>query len=192
MKSKIREYINLKYKTMNIKITLILALFGMISLTSCTVEETYVVDDNNNYDSDTISEVWEYTNVDLHSGNGYSVILDFPHTTYTSDMVLVYRLADYGSAGDVWKLLPETYYFNDGTVDFGYSNDFTIYDAQINLFGYDLAGLDNAFKFDQIFRVVVIPAYYGNKMSNSVDFNDYNAVIDFYNIKSKDIKRILM
>lgn len=192
MKSKIREYINLKYKTMNIKITLILALFGMISLTSCTVEETYVVDDNNNYDSDTISEVWEYTNVDLHSGNGYSVILDFPHTTYTSDMVLVYRLADYGSAGDVWKLLPETYYFNDGTVDFGYSNDFTIYDAQINLFGYDLAGLDNAFKFDQIFRVVVIPAYYGNKMSNSVDFNDYNAVIDFYNIKSKDIKRISM
>lgn len=192
MKLKIREYINLKYKTMNIKITLILALFGMISLTSCTVEETYVVDDNNNYDSDTISEVWEYTNVDLHSGNGYSVILDFPHTTYTSDMVLVYRLADYGSAGDVWKLLPETYYFNDGTVDFGYSNDFTIYDAQINLFGYDLAGLDNAFKFDQIFRVVVIPAYYGNKMSNSVDFNDYNAVIDFYNIKSKDIKRISM
>lgn len=192
MKSKIREYINLKYKTMNIKITLILALFGMISLTSCTVEETYVVDDNNNYDSDTISEVWEYTNVDLHSGNGYSVILDFPHTTYTSDMVLVYRLSDYGSAGDVWKLLPETYYFNDGTVDFGYSNDFTIYDAQINLFGYDLAGLDNAFKFDQIFRVVVIPAYYGNKMSNSVDFNDYNAVIDFYNIKSKDIKRISM
>lgn len=192
MKSKIREYINLKYKTMNKKITLILALFGMISLTSCTVEETYVVDDNNNYDSDTISEVWEYTNVDLHSGNGYSVILDFPHTTYTSDMVLVYRLADYGSAGDVWKLLPETYYFNDGTVDFGYSNDFTIYDAQINLFGYDLAGLDNAFKFDQIFRVVVIPAYYGNKMSNSVDFNDYNAVIDFYNIKSKDIKRISM
>ncbi len=193
MKSKIREYINLKYKTMRKKITFILALIGMISLTSCTVEETHVVD-NNNYDSDTISEVWEYTNVDLHSGNGYSVILDFPHTTYTSDMVLVYRLADYGSAGDVWKLLPETYYFNDGTVDFGYSNDFTIYDAQINLFGYDLAGLDNVFKFDQIFRVVVVPGYFGNRVSseNAVDFNDYNAVIDFYNIKSKDIKRITM
>ena len=86
------------------KITLILAFIGMISLTSCTVEETHVVD--NGYDNDTISEVWEYTNVDLHSGNGYSVFLDFPHTTYTSDMILVYRLADYGSAGDVWKLLP--------------------------------------------------------------------------------------
>ena len=30
------------------KITLILALIGMISLTSCTVEETYVVDNNGN------------------------------------------------------------------------------------------------------------------------------------------------
>lgn len=193
MKLKIREYINLKYKTMNKKITLILALIGMISLTSCTVEETYVVDGNGGYnDSDTISEVWEYTNVDLHSGNGYSVFLDFPHSTYTSDMILVYRLADYGSAGDVWKLLPETYYFNDGTIDFGYSNDSTIYDVQVNMFGYDLAGLNDVYKFDQVFRVVVIPGYYGNKMSNSIDFNDYNAVIDFYNIKSKDIKRITM
>lgn len=172
------------------KITLILALIGMISLTSCTVEETHVVD--NGFDSDTISEVWEYTNVDLYAGNGYSVFLDFPHATYTSDMVLVYRLADYGSAGDVWKLLPETYYFNDGTVDFGYTNDFTRYDAQVSLFGYDLPGLNDAFKFDQVFRVVVIPAYFGNKMSESVDFNNYNDVIQYFNIKDKDIKRINM
>ncbi|WP_221258638.1 hypothetical protein [Flavobacterium okayamense] len=170
------------------KITLILAFIGMISLTSCTVEETYVVD--NGYDNDTISEVWEYTNVDLHSGNGYSVFLDFPHTTYTSDMILVYRLADYGSAGDVWKLLPETYYFSDGTVDFGYSNDATIYDAQVSMFGYDLPGLNDAFKFDQIFRVVVIPGYYGNKMATAIDFSDYNAVTTYYNIKEKDIVKI--
>lgn len=175
------------------KITLILALFGMISLTSCTVEETHVVD-NNNYDNDTISEVWEYTNVDFHSGNGFSVLLDFPHTTYTSDMILIYRLADYGSAGDVWKLLPETYYFNDGTVDFGYENDFTIYDAQITMFGYDLAGLNDAYTFDQIFRVVVIPGYYGNKMSSSssVDHKDYKAVIEHYNIDDSKILKIDM
>jgi hypothetical protein len=90
------------------KITLLLAFIGMIILQSCTFNE---VNDQN--DSDTISEVFEYTNVDLTSGNGYRAILNFPHPTYTSDMVLVYRLADYGSAGDVWKLLPETYYFND-------------------------------------------------------------------------------
>lgn len=176
------------------KITLFLALIGMISLNSCTIEETRVVDGGYNYDSDTISEVWEYTNVDFYSGNGYSVLLDFPHTTYTSDMILVYRLADYGSAGDVWKLLPETYYFNDGTVDFGYENDFTIYDAQINMFGYDLVGLNDAYKFDQIFRVVVVPGYYGNKISSSkeIDVNDYNAVIEHFDIDNSKVLKINM
>ena len=71
------------------KITLILAFIGMISLTSCTVEETRV--SNNGYDSDTISEVWEF-NKDFYAGNGFSVFLDFPHQTYASDMVLVYHL----------------------------------------------------------------------------------------------------
>lgn len=115
---------------MSKKITLILALFGMITLTSCVREEVIVTD---NIDNDTISEVWEYTNVDFYSGNGYEVFLDYPHTIYASDMVLVYRLAGYGSAGDVWMPMPETYYFNDGTLDFGYDNDFTQYDAKSKL-----------------------------------------------------------
>ena len=34
----------------------------------------------------------------------------------------------------------ETYYFDDGTLDFGYDSDFTQYDAQVYLFGYDLPG----------------------------------------------------
>lgn len=168
----------------------ILAFIGMISLTSCTVEETTVVD--NGYDSDTISEVWEYTNVDFYSGNNYNVFLDFPHSIYTSDMVLVYRLAGSSSAGDVWKLLPEVYYFDDGTVDFGYDNDFTTYDAQVSMFGYELATLEDVYKFDQVIRVVVIPAYFGNKTSAQVDYKDYNAVIKHFGIKDKSIVKIAM
>ena len=82
------------------KITLLIAFIGMITLQSCTVNE--VRDD---YDSDTISEVFEYTNVDLTYANGYSALLAYPHATYTSDMVLVYRLVDYGADGDVWKFI---------------------------------------------------------------------------------------
>ncbi|MQP23574.1 hypothetical protein GFJ94_00670 [Flavobacterium sp. LMO8] len=170
------------------KITLLLVFIGMISLQSCTVNE---VEDN--IDNDTISEVFEYSNVDLTSGNGYSALLTFPHATYTSDMVLVYRLADYGSAGDVWKLLPETYYFNDGTLDFGYDNDFTRYDAQVNLFGYDLPNLSNAYKLDQVFRVVVIPAYFGNKTAaGKLDFDDYNSVKDYYKLDTAKVTKIKM
>jgi hypothetical protein len=172
------------------KITLIVAFIGMVMLQSCTKEEVIIQD--NGVDYDTISEVFEYSNVDFHSGNSYSVVLDFPHTIYTSDMVLVYRLSGSDSSGDYWKPMPETYYFNDGTLDFGYDNDFTRYDAQVNLFGYDLPALSNGYKLNQVFRVVVIPAYFGNKSANPVSTNDYKAVIEYYNIDDKNISKIVM
>ena len=168
------------------KITLLIAFIGMITLQSCTVNEV-------REDNDTISEVFEYSNVDLTSGNGYSALLTFPHATYTSDMVLVYRLVDYGSAGDVWKLLPETYYFNDGTLDFGYDNDFTRYDAQVSLFGFDLPGLPVGNRLDQVFRVVVIPAYINNKSaSDKLNFEDYNTVKEYYKLDTAKITKIKM
>lgn len=172
------------------KFTLLLALFiGMIGFQSCVRDEvvTQPVTDH-----DTISEVWEYGangEVDFYPGN-YSVFLNFHHTIYSSDMVLVYRLSGSGSEGDVWKLLPETYYFDDGTLDFGYNNDFTQYDAKVNLYGYDLPGLSNAYKLNQIFRVVVIPGYFGNKSANNVDFNNYNAVVKVFKIDESKVQRI--
>ena len=188
MKSKIHEYLTFKYKNMSKKITLLLVFIGMITLQSCTVNE---VEDN--VDNDTISEVFEYSNVDLTSGNGYSRILNFPHSIYTSDMVLVYRLVGYGADGDVWKLLPETYYFPDGTLDFGYRNDFTRYDAQVSLFGYDLPGLPVGKRLDQVFRVVVIPAYENNKSSSvKFDFEDYNSVKEHFNLDSAKVTKIKM
>ncbi|WP_442787297.1 hypothetical protein [Flavobacterium suncheonense] len=171
------------------KIILFVALIsGMMVMQSCVREEV-VVDDTVDYD--TISEVWEYSNVDFHAGNNYSKFLNFPHAIYSSDMVLVYRLAGGGSAGDVWKLLPETYYFDDETLDFGYKNDFTQYDAKIDLYGYDLAGLSGAYRLNQIFRVVVIPAYYGKSAKGkTVDFNNYKEVIDFYGIDESKLMKI--
>jgi len=170
------------------KITLLLVFIGMITLQSCTVSEV-----RDNVDNDTIAEVFEYSNVDLTSGNGYSALLTYPRATYTSDMVLVYRLVSFGSGGDVWKLLPETYYFNDGTLDFGYDNDFTRFDAQVNLFGYDLPNLSNAFKLDQVFRVVIIPAYFGNKSAaGKLDFEDYNSVKEYYKLDTAKVTKIKM
>ena len=167
------------------KITLVLAFIGMITLQSCTVNE----DNVNGIDNDTISEVFEYTNVNFLP-NSYTVVLNFPHTIYSSDMVLVYRLSDIFQGDDVWKLLPETYYFDDGTLSFRYDYNFTRYNAEVKLEGYDLAGLPPAVRLSQVLRVVVIPAYQANKMAaKKVDFNDYNAVINTYNIdESKIIK----
>lgn len=161
------------------KITLILALIGMITLQSCSTNE----------DNDTISEVFEYTNVNFLP-NDYTVVLNYPHSIYTSDMVLVYRLSGSFQGEDIWKLLPETYFFDDGTLDLRYDFDFTRYDAEVKIEGYDLAGVSSAFTLNQILRVVVIPGYEVGNKRNGVDFKDYKAVIKAYHIDENKIIKV--
>lgn len=167
---------------MNKKITLILAFIGMISLQSCSVNEP-----QDDIDYDTISEVFEYTNVDFLP-NSYSATLDFPHTIYNSDMVLVYRLSGTFQGEDVWKSQPETYYFGDGTLDFEYNFDFTRYDVNVYMNGFDLASITSEYRLNQIFRVVIVPGYFGNK--NTLDYTDYNAVVKALKIDEAKIIKI--
>ena len=163
------------------KITLVLAFIGMITLQSCTVNDTA----GDAIDNDTISEVFEYTNVNFLP-NSYSVVLTYPHSIYTSDMVLVYRLSGSFQGEDVWKPLPETYFFADGTLDLRYDFDFTRFDTQIYMEGFDLAGVSSSYRLNQVFRVVIIPAYFGK---TNVNLKDYNAVVKAFNIdESKIIK----
>jgi len=165
------------------KITLLLTFIGMIGLQSCTVNEN-----NDTVDNDTISEVFEYNNnVNFTLANDYNVILDFPHPIYSSDMVLLYRLSGVFNGEDVWKLTPETYYFDDGTLDFGYDFDFTRYDVSVKMHGFDLAGISTQFRNNQVFRVVIVPGYLSNRSSNTVDLSDYNAVIKAYNIDDSKV-----
>jgi hypothetical protein len=169
------------------KITLILAFIGMITLTSC-VRETIPVD---NTDYDTYSEVFEYSNVNFTGANNYGVFLDFPHSIFTSDMALVYRLVGSSSAGDIWKLLPETYFFSDGTLDYRYDFNHTRFDAEVYMEGFELFNISPSQRLVQVLRVVVIPASFGNKSSvDSVDVSDYNAVIKHYEIDDKNITKI--
>lgn len=168
------------------KITLLLAIIGMLTFQSCTVNDTTPINTN---DNDTISEVWEFTR-SFTTTNNFSNLITFPHTIYASDMVLVYRLSAVTGGTDVWKLLPETYYFNNGTLDFRYDFDFTQYDASIYMEGFDLAGVSAAYRTNQVFRIVVIPGYFGNKNSNAVNFNDYNAVLNTYHIDGTKVLNI--
>jgi hypothetical protein len=162
------------------RITLILAVVGMITLGSCSSQD--------DVDNDTIAQVFEYENVDFLPNN-YTVTLDYPYEIFTSDMVLVYRLSGNFGGDDVWKLLPETNYFDDGTLNYRYDYDFTVLDAQVNIEGFDLGGLDASATQNQILRVLVIPAYQVNK-TKSVDFNDYNAVVKAYNITESKIVKV--
>ena len=166
---------------MSKKITLILAFIGMITLNSCTVNE------DNTPDRDTISVVWEYTNVNFQP-NSYSVVLNFPYGIASSDMVLVYRLSDVYQGQDVWKLMPESYFFDDGTLDFRFSNDFTRYNAEVRLEGFNLGDLNPNVRLNQVLRVVVVPGYFGNKAAKEVDFSDYNTTLQAFNINDSHVK----
>jgi hypothetical protein len=158
----------------------------MMTIQSCTVNDQQPI---NTTDNDTISEVWEYTR-SFTTANNFSNLIAFPHTIYASDMVLVYRLSGVSSGTDVWKLLPETYYFSDGTLDFRYDFDFTKYDASIFMDGFDLAGVSPNYRTNQVLRIVVIPGYFGNKTTNTINFNDYNAVIKTFKIDETKIVKV--
>jgi hypothetical protein len=165
------------------KITLVLAFIGMIMLQGCTVNEN-----TDTIDNDTISEVWEYNvNVNFLFSNNYTRTLVFPRPIFNSDMVLVYRLSGIFQGQDVWKLLPETYFFPDGTLNFRYDFDFTTTEAVVFLEGFDLEGISLAFRTNQVIRVVVVPGFFG-KTAQTVDLNDYNAVVQAYNIDDSKVK----
>ena len=173
------------------KLTLILALIGMITLQSCVKEEVIREVPVAQPDNDTISEVFEYTNVDFNNGNNYSVFLNYPYQIFNSDMVLVYHLYDIVNSQDVWRLMPQTYY--DGNLEIDYNFQFTTLSANVIMgSNFSLNTLPSVWTQDQIFRVVVVPAAFGNKTATSVDFNDYNAVIDYYQIDTKNIKKIAL
>ena len=164
------------------RITLLLAIIGMISLSSCTINE------DNGPDRDTVSTIWEYTNVNFLP-NSYSVVLNFPYTIGSSEMVLVYRLSGVFQGEDVWKLLPETHYFDDGTLDFRFANDFTRYNAEVNLEGFNLQDLNSNIRMNQVLRVVVIPGILSNKSGTELDFTDYKATIQALNIDESKIQK---
>lgn len=164
------------------KIILLLAFIGMISLQSCTVN-----DNTDDIDSDTISEVFEVTR-SFTSTNGYSSLISFPHTIYSSDVVLSYRLDDVVNGTDVWKLMPQTFYFSDGTLDFRYDFDFTQYDINIFMEGFDLGSVSTNYRNNQVFRIVIIPANFINK--TGLNTQDYNAVIQALKIDESKMLKI--
>jgi hypothetical protein len=162
------------------KIITLLAVVGMLSLQSCTTTT-----DSNYVDNDTISEVFEVT-TSFNSTNNYSKVVALNPPIYTSDVVLVYRLAGVYQGQDVWKLLPETHYFSDGTMDFGYDFDFTINDVNIFMAGNDLLTVTDQYRLNQVLRIVIVPG----RFASSINKNNYESVISVLNINESQIQKI--
>jgi hypothetical protein len=169
------------------RITLILAFIGMITLQSCVREEVVV------NDQDTISEVFELKNVDMifnNSTGGYFIYRELNPQIFPSDVILIYRMSDLiNSTTPVWQLIPRTLYLNGGDeldYDFDFSRlDFTIYASG----NYDLFNTPE-YIFNQTYRIVIVPGFFSPRSSSTIDYNNYDEVIEHYNINDKNIKQL--
>ncbi len=111
---------------------------------------------------DSLGQVFE-ANITFTEGNDYFRRITFPSdiVVYESDVVLVYRLEYVDNGIDVWSQLPLTYFRPQGTLL--YTFDHTFLDVDIYLYAnFNLNTLGPNFTDDQIFRIAILPAEYGD------------------------------
>lgn len=164
------------------KIITFLAIAGLFTLQSCTTSGSFEIDPL----PVATSEVFE-VNASFNSTNNYSRLVTLNPRIYSSDVVLVYRLTGITAQGsDIWKLLPETHYFADGTLDFGFDFDYTTTDVSIFMVGNNLQTVSTDYRLNQVLRIVITPAGF----STAIDKNNINAVMSALNVDKSEIKKI--
>lgn len=123
--------------------------------------------------------------IDFSEANDYMKINTFPEKLVDGDAVLVYRLSAVDNGRDVWRLLPQTYFFNEGVLMYNF--DYTIDDYSIFLDGaIDLTILPDQWSTDQIFRIIVVPS----DLPARIDYSNYDAVTKMLGITDEDFQRI--
>jgi hypothetical protein len=164
------------------KISTLFAVIGMILISSCEGPQGPPGFDGQD---GLIAEVFEVT-TSFNSANNFSKVVVLTPTIYASDVVLVYRLVNVFQGQDVWKLLPDTYYFNDGTRDFSYDFDFTISDVNIYMVGNNLETVADQFRLNQVLRIVIVPGSF----SAAINKNSYTDVMAALNMKESQVQNI--
>jgi hypothetical protein len=137
--------------------------------------------------------VFEYGDLTFSASNDYSLLLEFPDNfqMLESDKVLVYFLYSDPQVDepDIWRLLPQTEFTNFGTLIYNY--DFTMFDVILFLdANFDLDLLSAGFTDNWIARVVVVPGQLQNRTANPVDYKDYHAVMEYYNLSDQNIVKV--
>jgi len=128
--------------------------------------------------------------------NNYTLFYEFPQTVevFESDLVFVYILwaqtdDGNGNSVDIWRLLPQTRILNQGLLQYNY--DHTFFDVSVFLESdFDLGTLSPGDTDDQIFRVAVVPAEYGQ--GSKMDSSNIESVMNSLGVTEKDIHRVIL
>ncbi|KQO22336.1 hypothetical protein ASF10_08080 [Flavobacterium sp. Leaf82] len=171
------------------KILTLFAIVGLIVFSSCEGPEGPQGPEG---PSGEISYVFEVNNVTFDA-NGNGVLRNFGSTLFSGDVVLIYRLTGTSNGRDVWAPIPESHYYDDGTLFFTYKYNFSQLDFEIYLEGFELNTIPANLRANQTFRIVIVPGDDGVNTKKSVskpDYSDYNAVIKKYNIDDSNVKKL--
>ncbi len=169
------------------KIVTLLAVIGIVSFQSCTVNDNAPV-----ADKDTIPQAFELKNKNLVriADNEYNYSSTFQREIggdlFDDETVLVYRLTGVlNSSTPVWQLLPRTINFSNGDV-LEYYFDFSKVDFVITVYGnYKLLNrLD--YLNNQTFRVVILPS----ALATSLNTKDYVGVMAALKLNENQIQKI--
>lgn len=163
------------------KLFTLLALVGVLSLQSCTITDDVYVEDTS------VSQVFEVP-TSFTASNNYSKQIIFNAKLYASDEVLVYRLIGSAQGKNIWKLLPEAHYFNDGAFDFGYEFDYSSRDVTVYLVGDNLNTVPTSFRLNQVLQVVIVPGSY----AKTINKNDYFDLVSKLHLKESAIQKITL
>ncbi len=121
--------------------------------------------------------------IDFNAGNDYSFIEGYGFDVFPSDVTLVYILWDTFNGQDIWRLLPQTVEFIDGTLVYNY--DFTQIDVSFFLEGTtNLNNLGPEWTQNQVFRVVVVPA----DNIDGLDVSNLNVVMQATSIENFNVR----
>jgi len=121
--------------------------------------------------------------IDFNAANNFEFIEPYGFTVLPFDVTLVYILWDTFNGQDVWRLMPQTVTFNDGSLVYNF--DFTQEDVRLFLDGTtDFNALDAIWTQGQVFRVVVVPA----DNIDGIDISNINTVLNANNIQSFDVR----
>lgn len=169
------------------KILTILALIGLAAFQACEGPEGPIGPEGPQGEPGIVIVGTTYeVELDFTAGEDYSGLFDFPSALEQSDAVLIYRLSGVDGGNDLWRQLPQTYFFNEGLLMYNF--DYTINDFSIFLDGgIDPKNLPAQWVTDQIFRIIVVPSDFP---SGRIDYSNYDAVTKMLGIEDKDFQKV--
>lgn len=122
--------------------------------------------------------------VDFNEANNYAYLEPYGFDVLSSDVTLVYALWGAENGKDIWRLLPQQVFFEEGLLQYNF--DFT--DVDVNIFldaTFPLSALGSEWTNDQVFRVVVVPA----DLVGRPNYADYEATMKRFNLSDKDFQK---